>query len=103
MDVNSLSAPGYCAGWHSRGYKAILGELDPACDLRRVALISRLPIKPVSLNLGIRRARVASGLTGLGTPNGSEPVLVVALYGFSRDLPAANQLVQDVVAACKSF
>ena len=35
--------------------------------------------------------------------NGSEPILVVALYGFSGGLPATNQLVQDVVAACKSF
>ena len=53
VDVNSLSAPGYCSGWNSRGYTAILSDLDPACDLRRVALISRLPIKPVSLNLGV--------------------------------------------------
>ena len=30
-------------------------------------------------------------------------MLVVALYGFAGDLPATNQLVQDVVAACKSF
>ena len=103
VDVNLLSASGYCAGWQSRGYKAILSELDVANDLHRVALVTRLPIKPVSLNLGVRNARVAAGLTELGTSNGFESVLVVALYGFSGDLPATNQLVQEVVASCKSF
>ena len=98
--MNSLSAPGYCAGWHSRGYKAILSDLDPSCGLHRVALVSKLPIKPVLMKLGGGSARVAAGLTELSTSQGLVPVLVLALYGFPG---STNHLVQEVVAACKSF
>ena len=103
VNVNALSAPGYCAAWLSRGYTAILSDPDPVSGLHRVALISKLPIKPVSLKLGGGCARIAAGLTELTTSQGSRSILIIALYGFAGDLPSTSFLVKEATAACKSF
>ena len=64
VDINVESAVGFCTHWKSQGCTAVLAPLDADRCQHRVALISSLPIKPVTLGNDFDCSRVAAGLVG---------------------------------------
>ena len=103
IDINSLSAPGYVAGWRHKGYTALLSPLDCTAQSHRVALISRVPCRPVKLEGVQAHSRIAAGLIEVKWRGQLEHVLVLALYGFPGDEAATDVLFQGSLAGYRPF
>ena len=103
IDVNLLSAPGYVAEWRAKGYTAILSPIDAATHSHRVALVSRVPCRPVKLENVQASSRVAAGLIEAQYRDHFEHVLVVAVYGFPGDEAATDVLIRELLQAIDRF
>ena len=103
IDVNLLSAPGYVAEWRAKGYTAILSPIDAATHSHRVALVSRVPCRPVKLENVQASSRVAAGLIEAQCRDHFEHVLVVAVYGFPGDEAATDVLIRELLQAIDRF
>ena len=103
VDVNAESAGGFCKSWWARGYTALLAPLDAVRKLHRVALVSALPIKQVSLGDGFDASRVAAGLVELQCQGRSQAILCIAVYGYPSDLSRTSTLVSDIMQRAAVF
>ena len=102
-DVNPLSKLGYLKEWRSLGATAILSQLDDGANSHRVALVSKLPIQPVTLKTELASTRYSAGLIDCRISGRISKVLMVAFYGFPNDAHATSQALLEVFEAVKRF
>ena len=103
VDVNAASAPGYRAEWRRLGYHVVLSALEQDTQRHRVALVSRAPCRPVSLEGLSDSHRVAAGLIEIQNGREHEHVLMIALYGYPSNQSATDALFQQVQQAMLRF
>ena len=96
VDVLPSAGPGYLKQWKQLGWHACLSEAEPRGS--RVALVSAVPFRPVSLCKGEGRARCAAGLFDVQGPDGeNETILIVATYCQSGDEVASSLQAEDIL------
>ena len=103
IDINKLSAPGYVAEWRQKGYTAVLSPVDGVTQSHRVALVSRMPCRPVKLADVRAHSRVAAGLIEVKCRGQFEHVLIAAVYGYPGDEAATDALIRDLLRAIDRF
>ncbi|CAE7774466.1 unnamed protein product [Symbiodinium sp. CCMP2592] len=97
VDVAAAACPGYLAQWKAQGYKASLSALENG--KARVALVSRVPFKPVRVCTGAGASRHAAGIVNVTNSEGrSEPLLLVATYCQAGNPQIADAQLSDIVA-----
>ena len=95
-DVNVSSGLSFCNEWRARGHFAALSS--PEAGLSKVALVSSIPLKQVTLSAGEATTRHVAALVDLVGPDGRvEPLLVVGVYLQSGDEPTAAGQAEDLV------
>ena len=96
VDVLPSAGPGYLKQWKQLGWHACLSEAEPRGS--RVALVSAIPFRPVSLCKGEGRTRCAAGLFDVQGPDGeNETILIVATYCQSGDEVASSLQAEDIL------
>ena len=96
VDVLPSAGPGYLKQWKQLGWQACLSEAEPRGS--RVALVSAVPFRPVSLCRGEGRTRCAAGLFDVQGPEGeNETILIVATYCQSGDEVASSLQAEDIL------
>ena len=103
IDVNAESACGYRAEWRRLGYQVVLSELETDTQRHRVALVSKMPCRPVQLCDLDNPQRVAAGLVEVEDGHQFAHVLVIAIYGYPCDQEATDALFLQVQQAMLRF
>ncbi|CAE7226171.1 unnamed protein product, partial [Symbiodinium sp. CCMP2456] len=101
-DINRATAPGFAAAWRRHGFQTALGSCGHK-GLRRVALVSSLPMQPVDLSMDVHCDRAAAGLVSMPLGARRASVLVVSFYGFSWDLGRTNEAFDALMKAIAVF
>ena len=77
-DVPAFSSVGFCNSWRPWGrFAALSAPVDGRC---RVALVSSIPMRQVSLRAQECHGRYVAALLDLGSPHQVETILVVGVY-----------------------
>ena len=96
VDVLPSAGPGYLNQWKQLGWHACLSEVEPRGS--RVALVSAVPFRPISLCKGEGRARCAAGLFDIQGHDGEkETILIVSVYCQSGDEVASSLQAEDIL------
>ena len=82
VDLHIVSAPSFVKFWKARHFQVRLAE--PVNGLHRVALLSKVALKTVQLDIGDKHRCIA---TAIAT---DQPILLASCYGFSDDPPRAR-------------
>ena len=98
-NIPQFSSVGFCNSWRAWGKHAALSAPDDGTC--RVALVSRFPLRPVTLRTSEACGRHVAALLDVGLPHGqTETVLVVGVYlTCGNEATAAGQL-EDVLQVC---
>ena len=99
-DIPVASRASWTGFWKAHGWHTHLSL--PEAGLCRVALLSRVPFKPVNLCEADAAARHAAALVDLETPSGCLSLLCVAAYLQSGQPAVADAQSQDVLSAADS-
>ena len=96
VDVLPSAGPGYLKQWKQLGWHVCMSEPEPRGS--RVALVSAVPFRPVSLCKGAARTRCAAGLFDVQGPDGDkETILIVSAYCQSGDEVASSLQTEDIL------
>ena len=96
VDVLPSAGPGYIKQWSQLGWQVCLSEAEPRGS--RVALVSSIPFRPVSLCKREGRTRCAAGLFDVQGPDGvHETILIVSTYCQSGDEVASSLQAEDIL------
>ena len=99
-DIPVTSRASWTGFWRAHGWHTHLSL--PEAGLCRVALLSRVPFKPVNLCEADAAARHAAALVDLETPSGCLSLLCVAAYLQSGQPAVADAQSQDILSAADS-
>ena len=99
-DIPVASRASWTGFWKAHGWRTHLSL--PEAGLCRVALLSRVPFKPVNLCEADAAARHAAALVDLETPSGCLSLLCVAAYLQSGQPAVADAQSQDILSAADS-
>lgn len=103
VDIPKQCAASYVREWRGLGWQLVLAAPEPHSGLHRVALACRVPCRPVSLAAPAASTRHAALLVETEQDHVRRPLLMVAAYGHSGDLPATNAMVSDLADATHHF
>ena len=95
VDLHIISAPSFVQFWKARHFQVRLAE--PVNGFHRVAVISKVALKTVQLDIGDKHRCIA---TVLAT---DQPILLASCYGFSDDPPKARAFAREVIEALSAF
>ena len=70
---------------------------EPLNGIHRVALLSKVALKTVQLDIGDKHRCVAAAIAT------DQPILLASCYGFSDDPPRARAFAKEVTAALHVF
>ena len=103
VDIPKQCAASYVREWRGLGWQLVLAAPGPHSGLHRVALACRVPCRPVSLAAPAASTRHAALLVETEQDHVRRPLLMVAAYGHSGDLPATNAMVSDLADTSHHF
>ena len=95
VDLHVISAPAFVKFWKAHHFQVRLAE--PVNGIHRVALLSKVALKTVQLDIGDKHRCVA---TAIAT---DQPILLASCYGFSDDPPRARAFAKEVTEALHVF
>ena len=103
VDIPKQCAASYVREWRGLGWQLVLAAPEPHSGLHRVALACRVPCRPVSLAAPAASTRHAALLVETEQDHVRRPLLMVAAYGHSGDLPTTNAMVSDLADTSHHF
>ena len=97
-DVPAFSSVGFCNSWRPWGrFAALSAPVDGRC---RVALVSSIPMRQVSLRAQECHGRYVAALLDLGSPHQVETILVVGVYLQNGNEATAAGQFEDILQLC---
>eukprot|EP00435_Cladocopium_sp_Y103_P032789 s919_g8.t1 len=98
VNVNPFSNVNFVEDWRSHGFTCLLGDFDADANVYRVAIVSRVPMRQVTLPGISAASRYVAGVFEAQRSHGVEKVVFCTIYGHANCFDSACNLVQEVTS-----
>ena len=103
VNINPFSHVSFADAWRAWGYHCLLGAFDSSAHVYRVAILSKVPIRQVTLHGVSSVSRFVAGVVEIQQSSCVEKVLFCTLYGHANCFDSASGLVREVTSGLTQF
>ena len=103
VNINPFIHVSFADEWRAFGFHCLLGAFDSDANVYRVAIISKLPLRQVTLPDVTCASRYAAGVVEVQQTSCVEKVLFGTIYGHANCVDSANDLVREVTSGMAQF
>lgn len=103
VNINPFSHVSFADAWRAWGYHCLFGAFDSDANVDRVAILSKVRIRQVTLHGVSSATRYVAGVVEIQQSSCVEKVLFCTVYGHANFLDSASGMVREVISGLAQF